>query len=49
MSSSLESLLKNTFVASFDGKFRDRAALKHWFMGLADARRVVDDWCHRKP
>ena len=37
---------QNAFVESFNGKFRDRCLTRHWFMGLADVRRIVDDWRH---
>ena len=35
---------QNAFVESFNGKFRDSCLTRHWFRGLADVRRVVDDW-----
>ena len=37
---------QNAFVESFNGKFRDSCLNQHWFRGLADVRRVVDDWRH---
>ena len=35
---------QNAFVESFNGKFRDSCLNQHWFMDLADVRRIVDDW-----
>ena len=37
---------QNAFVESFNGKFRDSCLNQHWFRGLADVRRIVDDWRH---
>ena len=37
---------QNAFVERFNGKFRDSCLNQHWFMGLADVRRIVDDWRH---
>ena len=37
---------QNAFVESFNGKFRDSCLTRHWFRGLADVRRIVDDWRH---
>ena len=31
-------------MESFNGKFRDSCLNQHWFMGLTDVRRIVDDW-----
>ena len=36
----------SAFVESFNGKFRDSCLNRHWFKGLADVRRIVDDWRH---
>ena len=38
--------IQNAFVESFNGKFRDSCLNQHWFRGLADVRRIVDDWRH---
>ena len=35
---------RNAFAEGFNGKFRDSCLNQHWFRGLADARRIVDDW-----
>ena len=37
---------QNAFVEGFNGKFRDSCLNQHWFKGLADVRRIVDDWRH---
>ena len=37
---------QNAFVERFNGKFRDSCLNQHWFRGLADVRRIVDDWRH---
>ena len=37
---------QNAFVESFNGKFRDSCLNQHWFRGLADVRRIVNDWRH---
>lgn len=36
--------VENTFIESFNGKFRDECLNMHWFMSLAHARRIVEDW-----
>jgi len=35
---------QNDFIESFNGKFRDECLDAHWFLSLADARRIVEDW-----
>ena len=39
-------LTQNAFVEGFNGKFRGSCLTRHWFRGLADVRRIVDDWRH---
>ena len=34
---------QNAFVEGFNGKFRDSCLTRHWFRGLADVRRIMDD------
>ncbi|MGI9415077.1 MAG: IS3 family transposase, partial [Hyphomicrobiales bacterium] len=34
----------NTFIESFNGKFRAECLNVHWFMTLADARSKMEDW-----
>jgi len=36
--------VENTFIESFNGRFRDECLNMHWFMSLAHARRIVEDW-----
>lgn len=35
---------QNGFIESFNGKFRDECLNEHWFLSLADARKIVEDW-----
>ena len=37
---------QNAFVEGFNGKFRDSCLSQYLFRGLADAKRIVDDWRH---
>ncbi len=32
----------NSFVESFNGRFRDECLNEHWFLHLADARRIIE-------
>ena len=34
----------NCYVESFHDKFRDECLSTHWFLDLADARRIVSAW-----
>lgn len=34
----------NSFVESFNGKFRDECLNQHWFLDLEDARRRIEKW-----
>jgi len=34
----------NAFIESLNGKFRAECLNAHWFMGLEDARRKMEDW-----
>lgn len=36
--------VQNAFVESFHGRLRDECLDRHWFVGLADARRTVEAW-----
>jgi putative transposase len=36
--------VQNAFIESFNGRFRDECLNQHWFVSLAQARRVVDAW-----
>jgi putative transposase len=35
---------QNAFIESFNGTFRDECLNQHWFMGLDEARRVIERW-----
>ena len=34
----------NSFIESFNGKFRSECLNKHWFLCLDDARQKMEDW-----
>jgi len=36
--------IENAYVESFNGKFRDECLNEHWFLSLAHARSVIEDW-----
>jgi putative transposase len=36
--------IENCFVESFNGRFRDECLNLHWFVGLAQARRIIEGW-----
>jgi putative transposase len=35
---------QNTYIESFNGKFRDECLNEHWFMTLAHARAAISAW-----
>lgn len=35
---------QNGFIESFNGRFRDECLNEHWFLSLADARKIIEDW-----
>ncbi len=35
---------ENAYIESFNGKFRDECLNEHWFISLAHARRIIEDW-----
>lgn len=35
---------ENAYIESFNGKFRDECLNEHWFLSLAHARKVIEDW-----
>ena len=35
---------QNAYVESLNGRFRDECLNEHWFMSLAHARAVIEDW-----
>jgi putative transposase len=36
--------IENTYVESFNGKFRDECLNEHWFVSLADAQMQIEAW-----
>ncbi len=36
--------MQNGFIESLNGRLRDECLNEHLFRGLADARRIIDDW-----
>ena len=35
---------QNAYVESFNGRFRDNCLNQHWFIDLADAKRIISTW-----
>jgi putative transposase len=35
---------ENAYIESFNGKFRDECLNEHWFVTLAQARRIIEAW-----
>jgi putative transposase len=35
---------ENGHIESFTGKFRDECLSQHWFISLADARAIIEQW-----
>jgi len=36
--------MQNAFVESYNGKFRDACLNEHWFVSIAEARRLIESW-----
>ena len=36
--------IQNAFVESFHGRLRDECLDRHWFLGLSDARQIIEAW-----
>jgi len=36
--------MDNAHIEAFNGRFRQECLSQHWFLGLADARRTIDEW-----
>ena len=36
--------VENAYIESFNGKFRDECLNEHWFITMAQARRVIEAW-----
>jgi len=35
---------ENAYIESFNGKFRDECLNEHWFLTMAQARRIIEAW-----
>ena len=35
---------ENAYIESFNGKFRDECLNEHWFVTMAQARRIIENW-----
>ncbi len=35
---------ENAYIESFNGKFRDESLNEHWFVTMAQARRIIEAW-----
>ena len=35
---------QNCFIESFNGRFRDECLNKHYFISMAEARRIIEEW-----
>jgi putative transposase len=36
--------VQNAFIESFNGRLRDECLNLNWFLGIADARQIVEAW-----
>lgn len=36
--------IQNAFIESFNGRLRDECLNEHWFLSLADAQRITEEW-----
>ena len=36
--------VQNAFIESFNGRLRDECLNEHWFLSLAHARRITEEW-----
>jgi len=36
--------VQNAFIESFNGTFRNECLNEHWFLSLADAQQIIEDW-----
>ncbi|WP_332608957.1 integrase core domain-containing protein [Achromobacter sp. ESBL13] len=36
--------VKNAYIESFNGKFRDECLNEHWIMSLRQAKSLIEDW-----
>ena len=36
--------VENAYIESFNGRFRDKCLNEHWFVTMAQARRIIENW-----
>lgn len=36
--------VENAYIESFNGRFRDECLNEHWFLSMAHARQVIENW-----
>jgi len=36
--------IENAYIESFNGRFRDECLNEHWFVTMAQARRIIESW-----
>lgn len=36
--------VENAYIESFNGRLRDECLNQHWFLSLADANRIIQEW-----
>lgn len=36
--------VENAYIESFNGKFRDECLNEHWFVTMAQAKRIIENW-----
>jgi putative transposase len=36
--------VENAYIESFNGRLRDECLNQHWFLNIADARRLIQEW-----
>lgn len=36
--------MENAYIESFNGRFRDECLNEHWFVTMAQARRIIESW-----
>ncbi len=36
--------VQHAVMESFNGRLRDECLNQHWFMSLADARQIIEEW-----
>ena len=36
--------MENVYIESFNGKFREECLNQHWFKGLKEASKIIEEW-----